>query len=258
MLFSLYGARGVNIGAKDGLIGSLHDFYFDDATWEIRYAVVDTGSWLFGRRVLLASAALEGLDASRGELAANVTRDQVKQSPSADSDRPVSRQDETTLHDYYGWTPYWGVGGTGAGVLIPPIGGVPPRPHSTRGGNVAAAEIEARTRAESDPHLRSAREATGYHIRASDGDIGHVEDFLAQDGPWAIRYMVVDTRNWWPGRKVLVSPRWIESIDWPGSSFRVDLDREGIRSGPEYDPSRAVARGYEQRLSAYYRRAPYW
>ena len=67
---------------------------------------------------------------------------------------------------------------------------------------------------QNDPHLRSSAAVTGYHIQATDGDIGHVEDFLLDDRSWTIRFMVVDTTNWWAGEKVLIAPAWIERVDW--------------------------------------------
>lgn len=255
MLFSIHGARGATIRATDADIGSLDDVYFDDSTWQIRYAVIDTGGWLSGRKVLLAPTALGKLDTHRNALIVNMTRDRVEKSPPVDSDKPVSRQYETRLHDYYGWPPYWG---WGTAALVPPAAGMPYpiTPHPAR--DAVAAEIEAREREEADPHLRSARTVTGHYIHARDGDVGHVEDFLASDDDWTIRYMIVDTRNWLPGKKVLISPRWIESVSWTEETVRIDLTRDQVKNSPEYDPARPVERAYERRLYDYYGRAPYW
>jgi hypothetical protein len=119
--------------------------------------------------------------------------------------------------------------------------------------------LRARAGKESpDSHLRSTDEVTGYHIEASDGEIGHVADFLVDDETWAIRYLEVDTRNWWPGKKVLVSPHWLDNVSWPDSKVYVDLTRETIRNGPEWSDSMTVTREYENRLYDYYDRSPYW
>jgi hypothetical protein len=109
-----------------------------------------------------------------------------------------------------------------------------------------------------DSRLRSARDVMGYYIEATDGDIGHVDDFLIDDSEWAIRYMIVDTRNWWPGKKVLISPEWISQVSWPDSRVYVDLTREGVKTAPEYDPSRPVEREYETRLYRHHDRPSYW
>ena len=119
-------------------------------------------------------------------------------------------------------------------------------------------EMLARERERADPHLRSARDVTGYYIEATDGDLGHVEDFLVEDATWAIRYMIVDTRNWWPGRKVLVSPAWISGVSWTDSKVRVDLSRAQIESAPQYDPSQPLAREHEERLYEHLDRRRYW
>src|SRR5436305_1256813 len=76
-----------------------------------------------------------------------------------------------------------------------------------------------------DPHLRSTREVTGYRISAADGDLGHVDDLLMDDESWAIRYLVVDTRNWWPGKKVLLPPPWIQRVSWIDQEVEVNLTR---------------------------------
>ena len=55
-------------------------------------------------------------------------------------------------------------------------------------------------------NLRSIDAVVGYHIAATDGEIGHIEDFLVDDGDWRLRYMTVDTKNWFPGQRVLLSP----------------------------------------------------
>ena len=107
-------------------------------------------------------------------------------------------------------------------------------------------------------HLRSIKEVTGYHIQASDGEIGHVEDFVVDDKIWALRYIVVDTRNWLPSRKVLVSPQWAATVDWAEQKLWVDLSTDNIKNSPEYDPAAPINRGYERTLYDYYGRPVYW
>jgi len=97
-----------------------------------------------------------------------------------------------------------------------------------------------------------------YRIHALDGEIGHVEDFVFEDSSWAIRYLIIDTRNWWPGKKVLVSPEWIHNISWERSMVEVDLHRDTIKQAPEYDPYTPISREYETLLFDHYRREAYW
>jgi hypothetical protein len=99
---------------------------------------------------------------------------------------------------------------------------------------------------------------TGYYIEANDGEIGHVQDFIVDDENWAIRYLLVDTKNWWPGKKVVVSPDWIERVSWSDSRVYVNESRDNVRHAPEYHPDEILNRDYESKLHRHYNRAPYW
>jgi hypothetical protein len=109
-----------------------------------------------------------------------------------------------------------------------------------------------------DVHLRSAGEVRGYHIQGSDDVVGHVEDFILDDETWAVRYLVIDTSNWWFGKKVLVDPRWATRVSWQEQKVHVDLSRQAIKNSPEWDPTALINREYEQRLHDHYRRPAYW
>jgi sporulation protein YlmC with PRC-barrel domain len=236
---------GYSIGAKDGDIGSVDDVLFDDKLWTVRYVIADTAKWLPGRRVVISPIALGRVETDEKRLSVSLTKKQVENSPDVDS-RNFSREHETSYYDYYGWPYYW-VGGDvwGAGTF--------PSDLATQ----QRLEMAAREQETGDSHLRSAKEVMGYYIEATDGDIGHVEDFVVDDDTWEIRYMVVDTKNWWPGKKVLVAPEWIERVSWADSRVYVDLSREAIKSGPEFDPD-VLNRDYEERLYKHYDRPGYW
>lgn len=246
--------RGYTLGALDGDIGSVSDFFFDDEHWVVRYLVVDTGGWLSGRQVLISPVAFGEPDRIAGLMPINLTRRQVEDSPDIGSDRPVSRQQEAALHTYYDWAPYWGAP-MAAGMGPYAYGVAPYWGHPMR---APSAQPEATLEPEGDPHLRSAKEVIGYYIEARDGEIGHVEDLLAETGSWAIRYIVVDTKNWWPGKKVLVAPEWMKFVDWATQRVGVDVMRERIKTAPEYEgsPDR-IDRDFEQRLYRHYGQSPY-
>jgi sporulation protein YlmC with PRC-barrel domain len=253
-MHSLNAIHGYAIRASDGEIGSLRDVYFDDQSTLIRYFVVDTGTWLPGRRVLLVPAVVGGIEAERGEIVTGLTRQQVEDSPPVDTEKPVSRQQELSLHTYYGWQPYWAVPPL-AGSLAPYWGAaMPAAAHVRPGEERVAEEVAARAREQRDPHLRSAREVEGYHVAATDGEIGHVEDFFIDDKDWAIQLLGIDTRNWLPGRKVVISPRWLHGIDWTGRKVQVDLTREQVKDSPEYDPALVPDETYLEQLAAHYGR----
>jgi hypothetical protein len=258
MLRPVSAFKGLSIAATDGDIGSVRDLYFDDLTWTVRYLVVDTGSWLPGRQVLISPLSVSG-QRQGDRVAVNISKEQVENSPSIDADKPVDRQHEEALARHYDQRYYW-EGPYRWGLLAYP--GMPPMPGTAAPispelvpADLAARELPA---VEGDPTLRSAREVTGYYIAARDGDIGHVEDFLVDGRAWALRYIVVDTRNWWPGRKVVISPEWITRVSWPDSKVHVDLTQAAIKAAPEYDPTRPFERDYERRLFEHHGRRKYW
>jgi len=253
MLWNASIINGYAITASDGRLGTVSDFLFDDASWLVRWLVVDTGSWLPGRQVLLPPSVLGHPDTRGKEFSVRLTMQQVKDSPDIETDRPVSRQMETNIYDYYGWSPYWGAGSYMGGSGY--VGGVmaaSPSPESRR----REEEIADAQRNKDDPHLRSIEAVTGYHIHATDGEIGHVEDFLVEDADWSIHYLVVDTKNWWPGKKVLISPRSAREIDWTDSLVNLNVDRQRVKDSPAYDAATTVDRAYEKHFHNYYGDGP--
>ncbi|MGB7736239.1 MAG: PRC-barrel domain-containing protein [Thermoguttaceae bacterium] len=237
--------KGYKLHGLDGEIGRVKEFYFDDRHWTIRYLVADTGNWLSDRQVLISPYALGVVNKEEQRIAIDLTKKQIEDSPSLRSDKPVSRQFEEGYIEYYGWPVYWSG---------PYAWG--PSPYMVREPN----KRREPTHSEKawDPHLRSTHDVSGYHIQATDGEIGHVEDFIIDDETWAIRYLIVDTRNWWPGKKVLVSPQWIERVSWNESKVFVNLSREVIRRSPEYRMESLPTRDYETGLYLHYDRLGYW
>jgi hypothetical protein len=232
--------------AQDGEIGRCNDFLFDDEKWTIRYMVADTRKWLPGRKVLISPLSLGKPDWSNRRFEVELTRRQIKGSPALDEDVPVSRQYELIYGKYYGTPLYW----NGANIW-----GTHPTPSLLRAEqDKLATDFEG----PEENHLRSIKEVTGYHIEATDGEIGHVEDFVVDDEMWVLRYVVVDTRNWLPGRKVLVPPQWATAVDWAEEKLWVDLATDRIKNSPNYDPLAPINRDYERNLHDYYGRPVYW
>ena len=258
MLRSVKDLRGYKIRATDGRVGKVEDIYFDDHEWMTRYLVVNTGKWLPGRLVLISPAALGLPDGQKRELEVALTEKEIENSPPAHlQSRPVSSRQEADLREHSGrleanTTPY----------PIPVSVAMP----------VAMGEkidVEERTKTDvgaqkdvggekSDPNLRSVQEVTGYGVSAVDGEIGHVEDFIVEDESWSLRAFVVNTRNWWPGKKVLLAPYWLREVHWDTQTVTVDLTRGEVKNSPEFDPEKPVNREYEARLYDYYGRPRYW
>src|SRR5271170_3682930 len=225
MLWHASAINGFAIEASDGDIGTVRDFLFDDASWLVRWLVVDTGNWLSGRKILLPPSVLGRLYVKDSVFAVTLTKQQIKDSPNIDADRPVSRQIETSVNDYYGWSPYWGSGFYMGGYGYVPGSGMASPYLGARRREQEIAEAQADR---DDVHLRSVEAVTGYHIHARDGEIGHVEDFLIEDADWSIHYLVVDTKNWWFGKKVLVSPSSVRDIDWTDNLVNLNLQRQTV------------------------------
>ncbi len=240
--------KGYAIEATDGDIGTVSDLLFDDSTWRVRWLVIDTGNWISGRKVLLPPSVVERLYEKDRVFAVKLNKQHIADSPGIDTDRPVSRQMEASVYDYYTWSPYWSsgfyTGGygymLGSAMASPYLG---PRPEQLARDAISE---------NSDMHLRSTEVVTGYHIHASDGEIGHVDDFLIDDGEWSIRYLVVDTKNWWPGKKIPISTRSAGEIDWTARLMNLAIDRQRIKAGPAYDSSMTIDQAYDEKLLAYY------
>lgn len=252
MQLSVNDTIGDQIRAEDGKdVGRIDDLLFDDVSSTVRYLVIDSGSWLSNRKLLLTPVVVGRMLPEGDELGTALTKQQVEDSPLIDTDKPVSRQQEESLHQHYGWTPYWAAP-MAPGVAAPYWGAIPSVPKSESGSAVEKSEATAAVTNE-DPHLRSSREVIGYYVGAIDGDIGHVEDLLIDEENWTVHYLVIDTRNWLPGKKVLVATDWLQSVDWHTRKIAVDLERERIKSSPEYDPSK-LDRDYQERLYQHYGR----
>jgi hypothetical protein len=243
--------KNLAIHATDGELGTVDDFYFDDETWAIRYLTVETGGWLSGKEVLISPISIVGVDWQAKRLDVALTKKQVESSPDIDTHKPVSRQHEVAYADYFGYNYYWG----GPSLWGPTS--YPSNLAAPTNGSVAA--MKKRMQREStDSHLRSAESVTGYHVGATDGEIGHLNGFVIDDEMWAIRYIEVSTRNWLPGKKVLVAPAWIERVSWTDSKVDVGLSREAIENAPAYLLSKPITREDENRLYFHYGRPAYW
>ena len=255
MLRSVKSLEGFAIGATDGTFGEVENFYFDDEAWVVRYIVVDTSTWLGGRDVLISPYSISHPDWASNVLPATISKQQIKDSQGIDSDKPVSRQYENSYLGYYGYPYYWGGTGLWGGDYYPGtyLTGMDAQDYDGYRGYLKAPSAD-----DGDPHLRSCNAVKGYHIRATDGEIGHVQGFLVDDSTWSIRYMIVNTSNWWIGHQVVVSPEWIQQVSWAGSRGDVSVDRQVIKDAPVYDEDAPFNREDELGLYGHYGRKPYW
>ena len=262
MLFAVTGLQGSPVEASDGHVGSVRDFLFDDQSWRIRWMVIDTGNWLPGCLVLVHPSAIAPLDlappvrrvlpmmstSNTLVVCVRLTKQQIEASPEAREDEPVTKQMESELHDHYGWDPAWGTTYFGASDIAAPL--LEPLVFSEAAARQAA-DTESH-RGEGDPHLRSIASVNGYHVHATDGDLGCVEHFLADDVNWDIRYLVIATRNWWPGKHVQLAPYGVKGIDWSKHRINVNVSRDQVKSSPPWDPLAMADQVGEQQLHRHF------
>jgi hypothetical protein len=254
MLKTLLEMRGYRLRAIDKDLGSVEDFYFDDRLWKIRYLVADTGNWLPGRNVLIGQEALGRSSWEDKVFPVALTSAEIEDSPGIETDLPFSLQKEKELRLFFKWREYWN-----DEIFIQPAGFRPlSAPDGESGDPFLHSALKSSARLDGNPHLRSAIEIQGYYIRAQDGEIGHVDDFIVEDTTWGLRYLIVDTHNWLPGKKVLISHKWVNFIDWSKQTVEVDMTRETIEGSPEYDPNKPVNREYEVRMYDFYGKPHDW
>jgi PRC-barrel domain len=241
MLRSVKQLYGYTLGALDGEIGHVKGFYFDDKDWVIRYLVADTGSWMIGHKVLISPYAVGSIYPGGKILQVRLTREKIEESPSIETQLPVARQHELAYYRYYNWPIYWGgpgLWGTGPVPFVP-----------------SDFELEEQEEARQintpdapDSNLRSTLEVTGYHVQATDGEIGHVEDFIIEDENWEIKSLVAATGHWWSGKDVVVPRKAVTKVSWEDSKVFVNISRESLLQEPEYQHSFVEQEEQDSRL----------
>jgi len=238
MLHDIKDLIGFRIAARDGEMGKVTDFYFDDETWTVRYLIVKTGDWL-SREILISPEALTDYSWESRIFSVGLTKEQVRNSPDIDTEKPVSRQQEAELAKYYPWQSYWGTGFYPGGVwgVVQPTPLIDPR---------TIREVDRTKISHEDRHLRSSKKVTGYHIHATDGDVGHVNNFIFEDQTWQIAYLLVDTHNWIGGKKVLVAVKHIQRVIWEDSKVVVDMTTDAIKSSEVVDKWEYAIPVYDQ------------
>jgi hypothetical protein len=244
MLHSVKDLEHYKIGAQDGVIGQVIDLFFDDHAWVIRHLVVKLGEEDEAKTVLISPISMVRKAWSDHIFPVRLTTEQIRNSPDVDTDKPVSRQQEMGYAGYYGFGSYWGGGGLwGAGIY----------PDILQGGRQHLVDGSTERMVESaDPHLRSINNVMRYYVHASDGDIGHVSGFLVDEETWAIRYIIVNTSNWWIGHQVILAPQWISDLSWTESTVSFDVTRDAVRHAPGYDGGATLDADGEGRLAAHY------
>jgi len=258
MLNKAKALKNYKLNCIDGEIGKVKDFYFEDQTWFIKYLIVNTGNWLIGRQVLISPSSIISVNTEEEYIKTNLTKQQIEDSPSLESDKPVSLQFQEDYYGYYGLPVHAAGLGYAGGYGLGFSEGENVMPIQTRQDSEEKMNSDMAEKNNWDPHLRSTHNVTGYEIQAVDGKIGHVDDFIIEDEVWRIQYIEIDTKNWIPGRKILISTNWIKSISWDDFTVFVNLYCGEIKQAPEYTEETILNRDYEIKLYRHYNRKIDW
>lgn len=231
--------------ATDGDIGHLEQFYFDDRDWKIRYFVMDIGTWLHGKKVLMSPSAIVGVDAPTKTINAAFTKQQVQESDDVGMHKPEGLEQPHDYSLFVGWPPYY----DGLSALNDSDRGpVPDRaPDPEKGKTSEHSMLQPY-----DEHLRSSKMVSRYHVMALDGEIGQIKDGIVDDQTWAIEYVVSTVRNWRSSKKVLLPTEWILWVSAAESNVYVSLTRNNIATAPAFDPEKPVTRDLEIALHNHY------
>jgi uncharacterized protein YrrD len=255
MLLTINDLSDYTIQATDGEIGNVEELYFHQEGWRVRYLVVNLGNWLTRQQVLLVPDVVTRIDTENEQVVVNLTRQQVEDSPDILTDMPVSREKEALLHQHFQWQPYWTGHPTesmtfGSNAIVQDLPGQSITSRLPQNDAGAVTEMDEGFRYT----LRSSNAVSGYYIEALDDEIGHVDDFIVDTNTWQIRYLIIDTRNWLPGRQVLVGTDWVQQIRWQESLVKVALAKEKIENSPEYESGGLISAELEEKLAEYYER----
>lgn len=243
------------LAATDGELGRVTDMYFDDQSWIMRYLVADTSAWLPGRLVLIGRESLDAPSWNTRRFPIRLSRQQVEQSPSIETDKPISRLKEEELRKFYHWPKYWGA----VEPFISPAATTQAEVEAALRGTWSEPSSQSPMKAPADESgLRSVQELLHYSVHSMDGHVGHVGDFVIDDESWVIRYLVIDSRHWLPGKQSLMAPTWIHHVSWAERRIHLDLPAETVKHSPPFDPEQPLGRTYEVELFKYYGKPEYW
>lgn len=251
-MISFTGLKKFDICTLDKKMAPVLDLVFDDDSFVIRYLVTRGGAWLAKEKTLLSPFLTRNVDIGKRRINLNETYEKLESFPRVEDHQTVSREMEQKYADH-AFTPYYWYGGL--------IWGAYASPYDTDSAKNSTGDIKntnTELREMDKNHLRSVNEITGYGVIAKDGEVGDISDVVVDEHDWSVRYFVVNTGSWLLGRQFLVSPEWIDSVDWASSNITFDVTKDKIKESPEYKPSEAINRAYEVRLFDYYGRPTYW
>jgi hypothetical protein len=213
MLWGASSIRGYAVVATDGTSGTVADFIFEDQGWTIKWLVVETGAWFSGRRLFVPVSAFEHPDPETREFSLSMTLAELADCPG---------RDLAELSD------------------------------AETGAHFTEADMAGNQTTDGGPHFRSLAVMHLASIEAADGEVGHAEDFLIDSADWQIKYLVVDTSDWWFGEKILISTRAITGIDTMHHVVTLDATRQFVKDGARFSPEQTVDGAFDESFETYF------
>ena len=261
MLRSMNDLEDYSMQASDGNIGHLKDLSFDDKAWVVRYLIVDTGTWLHSHAVLISPIGIGAPNWGEKIIPVSLTKEQIKNAPQYDAQKPITKQNEMEYLDHYHYPYYWSGSSLWSSDIYPAGFNI-----GSGGFNVSPSVLRPLKRESVDiqselpvPHeLHSGSALIGSLVQGRDGDVGQVSDFIVDEQSWAIRYLVVDTGDWWHAHKVLIAPQWIVNVNWLDTEIAINMSRQDVKDAPHFEPEATIGRDLEVGLHEHYGRPGYW
>lgn len=258
MLRKMSALQNFNLRGVNGDLGKVTDFYFDQHQFILRYIIIDTGSWLKDEQTIISTEVIKNIDYQNKLINTDLEAEKIESAPSPDKNKPVSKAVEEKLSKYFNWPLYWISDHSTAGPTI--LAGSPMREKLYDFQNIID-EKSLNTEDEVESNLRSFKEVKNYHIKAENKEFGYLKDLFVDEDNWQIRYLLIDTRNFFPGKKILIAPSWIQNISWDKEKIYISQTKEELKNCPEYQEKRSeqlVERSYEEKLYDHYNKIKYW
>lgn len=225
MLRSYRKLQGTRTRALDGEIGSLKDIYIDDSSWAVQYFVVELGSWFNGKDVLVPPDAVAPFDGTTINI--ELTKAEIRSCKHADSAIPVSLQQRYRERSLFNFACTIASIMNAGPMIVPPVSG----------NSYDTSEI--------DPHLRSCRTISKYHLINKNTEVGIMEDLLLDDSYWHIRFTVATVGKADSSIKKLFKPQLIDNIDCSLSTISLSIGKSGILAFPDFFAEKHLDTSYE-------------
>ncbi|QRR00830.1 PRC-barrel domain-containing protein [Dyadobacter sandarakinus] len=202
------------LGAIDGEIGKICDVYVDGATWHICYWIVDTGTLLDQRKVMIAAHSVLGIECRNKTFETSLSRNQIKDSPVIDTNKAESNQQEI-ISDHF--RNYW---------FLPIKHGVLLDKEANRGI--------------SNINLRSLEVLLSCKIYGTDSYLGRVIDYILDTKYWKIDYLIIEIGGLFRSQKVLIPIKLINTINWTVLVININMAKKEFGQLQCYDPQGRV------------------